>query len=42
MYDIKIDHITTIDPNKQRRTVTTGYTEKASHPGSDGVVSIQN
>ena len=41
MYDIKTDHITIIGPNKQRRTVTTGYTESASHSGSGGAESYR-
>ena len=41
MYNIKTDHITIIDPNKQKRTVTTGYTEDASHSGSDGAESYR-
>jgi hypothetical protein len=41
MYDIKTDHITIINPDKQRITVTTGYTENASHSGSDGAESYR-
>ena len=36
LFDVKADHITISGPSCERKSLTTGYTENASHSGADG------
>ena len=40
-YHVKADHITLAGPSGEKRSLTTGYTENASHTGKDGAAAYE-